>query len=97
MKSKSLKINYIFDSKQIPMKSESSIHVEKLELIQWLSTIEDLSILDKVLDLKNQENKDWLNSISETEKSSIEQGLQDAEQEKLIPHQSVKKLYDKWL
>ncbi len=79
------------------MKAELSIQVKKLELIQWLSTIEDSSVLDKVLDLKNQENKDWWNSISKTEKSSIEKGLQDAEQGKLIPNQSVRKLYDKWL
>jgi hypothetical protein len=34
--------------------------------------IEDLSIINKIIDLKKQENKDWWNSISENEKQSIE-------------------------
>ena len=61
------------------MKAELNIQSKKLELIQWLSTIEDLSVLNKIIDLKKQENKDWWNSISENEKQSIEKGLQDAE------------------
>ncbi|MBS7788296.1 hypothetical protein KIH23_13390 [Flavobacterium sp. CYK-55] len=79
------------------MKAELNIQSKKLELIQWLSTIEDLSVLNKIIDLKKQENKDWWNSISENEKLSIEKGLQDAEAGKLVSHSKAKKLYDKWL
>jgi len=74
-----------------------SIQSKKLELIQWLSTIEDLSVLNKIIDLKKQENKDWWNSISENEKQSIEKGLQDAEAGKLNSHSKARQLYDKWL
>lgn len=79
------------------MKAEFNIQSKKLELIQWLSTIEDLSILNKIIDLKTQENKDWWNSISENEKKSIEKGLQDVEAGKLNSHSKAKQLYDKWL
>ena len=79
------------------MKAEFNIQSKKLELIQWLSTIEDLSILNKIIDLKTQENKDWWNSISENEKQSIEKGLQDAKAGKLNSHSKAKQLYDKWL
>lgn len=34
------------------MKVELNIQSKKLELIQWLSTIEDLSILNKIIDFK---------------------------------------------
>ncbi|MFZ4435014.1 MAG: hypothetical protein ACOYOR_00755 [Flavobacterium psychrophilum] len=74
-----------------------NIQSKKLELIQWLSTIEDLSVLNKISDLKKQENKDWWNSISENEKQSLEKGLQDAEAGKLSSHSKARKLYDKWL
>lgn len=74
-----------------------NIQSKKLELIQWLSTIEDLSVLNKIIDLKMQENKDWWNSISENEKQSIENGIQDAEAGKLNSHSKARKLYDKWL
>lgn len=79
------------------MKAELNIQSKKLELIQWLSTIEDLSLINKIIDLKKQENKDWWDSISENEKQSIEKGLQDAEAGKLNSHSKAKQLYDKWL
>ena len=79
------------------MKAELNIQSKKLELIQWLSTIEDLSVLNKIIDLKKQENKDWWNSISENEKLSVEKGLQDAEAGKLNSHSKARQLYDKWL
>ena len=41
---------------------------KKLELIQWLSTIEDSTIIEKIMDLRKKESKDWWNSISESKK-----------------------------
>jgi hypothetical protein len=79
------------------MKADLNLQTKKLELIQWLSTIEDLSVLNKIIDLKKQENKDWWEAISEDEKHSIEKGLEDADLGKLVSHSKAKKLYDKWL
>jgi hypothetical protein len=70
---------------------------KKLELIQWLSTVEDSTILEEIMDLRKRQNKDWWNSISEIEKEGIEKGLKDAESGKLNPHSSARKLYEKWL
>ena len=70
---------------------------KKLELIQWLSTIEDATIIEKIMDLRKKESKDWWNSISESEKESIEKGLNDADAGKLNPHSNARKLYEKWL
>lgn len=78
------------------MNVDLNILNQKLELIQWLSTIEDASILDKIIDLRNKESKDWWNSISKLEKESIELGLKDAESGKLNPHSKARKLYEKW-
>ncbi len=69
----------------------------KLELIQWLSTIEDPKIIDKIMDLIQKENKDWWNSISENEKNSIDAGINDAEAGKLNDHSKARKLYEKWI
>ena len=70
---------------------------QKLELIQWLSTIEDSSIIDKIMILRKKESKDWWNTISEAEKESIELGLKDVETGKLNSHSKVRELYEKWL
>ena len=40
---------------------------KKLELIQWLSTVEDTTILEEIMDLRKRQKKDWWNSISENE------------------------------
>ncbi len=79
------------------MNIELNIQNKKLELIQWLSTLEDSTIIDKIIYLRKKENKNWWNSISENEKQSIEKGLEDAESGKLNPHSEARKLYEKWL
>ena len=50
------------------MSAELNIQNKKLELIQWLSTVEDSNIIEKIMDLRKLENKDWWNSISQIEK-----------------------------
>jgi len=40
---------------------------------------------------------DWWSEISDKEKASIERGIEDANHGRVIPHETVKKLYVKWL
>jgi len=70
---------------------------KKIELIQWLSTLEDKSIIEKLLQFKKEESKDWWNSISGKEKSSIEKGIIETDEENLKPHTVAQKVYEKWL
>lgn len=79
------------------MKLEQSLQSKKLELIQWLSSVEDISIIEKIVELRKTETTDWWQSISETEKKAIESGIQDANSGKLNPHSSARKVYEKWL
>ncbi|MEX0812840.1 MAG: hypothetical protein WD048_11545 [Chitinophagales bacterium] len=74
-----------------------NIQNTKIELIQWLTTVEDSSLLQKILDIKSTESKDWWNEISETEKKSIQKGVSDADKENLKPHSEARKIYGKWL
>ena len=76
------------------MSTELNIQNKKMELIQWISTLEDSSIIEKIMELRKRENVDWWNSISEDEKRSIERGLEDAESGKLNPHSDARKLYE---
>ena len=75
----------------------SHILNKKLELIQWLSTLEDQSIIEKLIAFRKEEAKDWWNSISVGEKDAIEKGIEDADSEKLETHSNARKLYEKWL
>lgn len=66
-------------------------------MIQWLSTVQDIATIEKIIELRKVENKDWWNSISADEKSAIEQGFNEANAGKLYPHSKARKLYEKWL
>ncbi len=69
----------------------------KIELIQWLTTLDDKYLIQKILDLRKSQTKDWWNEISDAEKSSIEKGISDAEDGKLNSHSEARKVYEKWL
>lgn len=75
----------------------SQILNEKLKLIQWLSTLEDTSIIKKLIQFRKEETKDWWNSISDEEKKSIEKGITEADENDVKPHSEARKLYEKWL
>ena len=74
-----------------------NIQNKKIELIQWLSTLNDESIIEKLMKLRESEKADWWREISKEEKNSIEKGIKDADSGKLKSHSEAKKLYEKWL
>ena len=76
---------------------EINIQNKKIQLIQWLSTLNDESIIEKIMKLRENEKTDWWNKISDEEKNSIEKGLTDANSGRLKSHSEARKLYDKWL
>ena len=79
------------------MKANTQILNKKIELIQWLSSLEDNAIIDKLLQFRKTETKDWWETIQDEEKVSITKGIEDADKNKLKPHTSARKLYEKWL
>ena len=70
---------------------------KKIELIQWLSTLNDTSLIDKLMELREKEKTDWWSKTSDAEKESIEKGLIDANNGKLNSHATARKIYEKWL
>lgn len=70
---------------------------KKIELIQWLSALEDKKLIDRLFKFRMQENQDWWNNLFSGEQESIERGIADSESEKLSNHAEVKKRYEKWL
>lgn len=76
---------------------KNNIPDQKIELIQWVSSLEDKSIIEKLLQLRKTETKDWWEHNKEEEKNSILLGIEDAQNNKLTPHSSARKLYEKWV
>lgn len=76
---------------------DAKIQNKKIELIQWLSTLNDEAIIEKIMKLRESEKTDWWKEISKKGKCSIEQGIKDADSGKLKSHSEARKLYEKWL
>ena len=76
---------------------EANIQSIKIELIQWLTTLDDRSIIQKVIELRKNNTTNWWEELSKEERKSIEQGLSDAKEGKFVHHSEVRKVYEKWL
>ena len=76
---------------------EANIQNIKIELIQWLTILDDNSLIQKILELRKNQTRDWWTEISELEKASINKGISDAENGNLNSHSEARKVYEKWL
>lgn len=76
---------------------DANILDKKIELIQWLSSLEDKTIIDKLIQFRKETSNNWWESISSDEKASIEKGIKDSDGGNLTSHSNAKKLYEKWL
>jgi len=67
----------------------------KLELIQWLTFLNDEEIINylKVVKDSQEKNADWWNLLTEEQKAGIERGLQDIEDGRIHSHEEVKTRY----
>ena len=76
-----------------------NIYLEKLGLIQWISELNDSSIIEKLkkFQTENSLSADWWDEISKEQKESIERGLKDIEDGRVHSHQTVRKSYEKYL
>lgn len=72
------------------------IQAEKIQLIEWLASINKPSVIKKLMSLKDTE-KDWWDEISEEEKSEIKKGLSQADKGQVVPHHQVMDKYKGWL
>jgi predicted transcriptional regulator len=72
------------------------IQAEKIQLIEWLASLNKPSIIKKLVALKQKE-KDWWDEISEDEKVEIKKGLAQADRGHVVPHHKVMGKYKKWL
>ena len=73
-----------------------SIQNKKIELIQWLSTLEDVSIIDSILNLRKDIETDWWDAQSKEELQDIEQSMLQAKEGQIVDNEEVMKIFNKW-
>ena len=76
---------------------DSKLQLKKIELLHWLSNLEDSAMIEKLMKLYRKEKGDWWDSLSSAEKASIQQGIKEADNNNLKAHSEAQKIYEKWL
>ena len=66
--------------------------IEKIELIEWLTKLEDSEIINylKIVKSNSSSNKDWWDDLTNEQKAGIERGLRDIDAGKVVSHKDVK-------
>lgn len=67
----------------------------KLELIEWLTKLEDSETLNylKIVKDSNESAQDWWHELPESVKNGIQRGLDDVAEGRIVSHNDVKKKY----
>jgi hypothetical protein len=67
----------------------------KLELMQWLTKLEDRETLDylKIVMDSRETRSDWWHDLTDDQKSGIERGLADIDAGRVHSHEEVKLKY----
>ncbi|MEO2059955.1 MULTISPECIES: hypothetical protein [Mesonia] len=73
-----------------------NIENTKLELIQRLQKTKDKATLLKIRKVFEEESADWYDELSVEEKKEIELGIRQANEGKLVSHESVMAKLKKW-
>ena len=80
----------IFEAKAIAMSSDAM----KVELIQWLSQLEDKGLLTSLLRFKkSNEAIDWYDELTEAQRGAIEEGDADLQAGRVIGSEELWKKY----
>ena len=70
-----------------------NLQTKKNELIQWLTALEDESVIDQLMNIRKKHNTDFWNELSLSEQEEIEKGIEGLDNGKRISYESsLKKL-----
>jgi hypothetical protein len=64
---------------------------KKKELIDWISNLENQSVLEHLMELKNTDETEKIYYVSEAEREGIERGMKDLKEGRIKSHDEVKK------
>ena len=67
-----------------------------LELIAWLSNLEDQDTIEylKIVKESQETETDWWEELSDVQKKGIENGLKDLKEGRIFAHEEVRKKYE---
>ena len=69
------------------------IQAEKLNLITWLTQLNDSSVISEIKALKKESEHDWWDTLSKQQQQDIDEGLKDLKDGKKKSISAVLKKY----
>lgn len=66
-----------------------NIEARKINLINWISSLQDDTILEK-LEKIQQKKDDWWDSVSENDKKAINEGIDQLDRGVYLTHEQVR-------
>ena len=69
-----------------------NLEAKKLDLINWLSSLKDASVISQLFAIKNDSEYDWYQHLSKKQKKEIEKGLNDLDSGNTISNDDVMRL-----
>lgn len=79
------------------MLAEASLDTQKVDIIQWVSQIQDKSVIDDLQAYQQFYRQSMNNPMSEAEETAISKGFDDLENGRMRPHADALAIYGKWL
>ena len=73
-----------------------NLETRKLNIIQWISHLEDESTIERIEKLRS-DGGDWWEMIDENEKADIKKGILQADNGEVKSSEEVLSKYRKWL
>lgn len=73
-----------------------NLETRKLNIISWISRLEDETIIDRIEKLQSY-GEDWWEMIDENEKAHINNGILQADNGEVKTSEEVLSKYRKWL
>lgn len=67
----------------------------KINLIHWITEINDPILIQKLVLFKEAESDFW-DDLTDYEKMSIEEGLEDIDNNRVVPQSEIQNILDKW-
>lgn len=65
------------------------IQATKLDLINWLTSLSDESIISKILAIRTDNSDDWYDDLTTSQKKAVQKSIAEADAGNTIPHSEV--------
>lgn len=79
------------------MLAKMSLSEKKLDIIQWVSQIQDSDVIDELQAYQQHLSQSQNGFVSKDEEIAIQKGLDDLNNGRMHPHSDALAIYGKWL